>query len=90
MTQIDRRAMTNGKEPRRPDADIPKKEPMTIGQYMHPDHRHRPVLRGEMFAYGDMLGEAITARWQANRWHRRVARYLRAWWAYLWAPRGGA
>lgn len=90
MSHTDRRAVSNGSAPRKPAADVPKREPMTVGQYMHPDHRHRPVLRGEMFAYGDVLGEAITARLRANRLHRRLWRWVSAWWHYLTTPRGAS
>ena len=83
----DRRSITNGKAPRRPSADVPKATGITIGQYMHPDHRHRPVLRGEMFHYCDALAESIAWRQRENRLHRRVGRHLRALWTWLVTPR---
>lgn len=86
MTHIDRRASTNGKA-RTPKAP-PTANPVTWGQWMAPDHRHRPVTRGELMAYTE---EALRAmRWQdrQNALLRRLWRHARAWWAYLTTPKG--
>jgi len=86
MTHIDRRAITNGK-PKRAAGGPPSANPMTWAQWMHPDHRHRPVTRGEVMAYCEEFGKAL--RWQErqNRLHRRVWRWMGETWRYLVTPR---
>ena len=86
MTHIDRRAMTNGKPKRA--AGPPSANPMTWAQWMHPDHRHRPVTRGEVMAYCEEFGQALRWQMRHNRLHRRVWRQAVAWWRYLTTPKG--
>lgn len=85
MTHIDRRAMTNGKTARVRPTSAPAA--MTWGQWLAEEHNHRPVTRGELKAFGDELGAAIEWRRRHNAWHRRVARWGKAWWVFLVTPR---
>lgn len=95
MTHIDRRAITNGKAPRRPEGvEVPRREPVTWGEYWSPENEKRAATRGEMRDFGEHLGQVIEQRVRAreavrdaNRMHRRVWRYLVLWWEYLVTPR---
>lgn len=90
MTYIDRRAITNGKAPRRPEGvEVPRREPATWGEYWSPENEKRAATRGEMRDFGEHLGQVIEQRARArekNRMPRRVWRYLAMWWAYLTTP----
>lgn len=85
MTTRDRRSIANGKPSAPPK--LPAPPPVTWGEWVKPEHNHRPVTRGELKAYGDVLGEAILQRQADNRWWRVTGRWLAAWWRFLLSPR---